>query len=373
MLSIKEKEDANNQSESEAAKAKHKKERDRNRSVFFCIGQSKIWGIPISKRIKRLRNKYGLTWLRTSMSFHKFPSLGQKFNSDLNNKVMDGIIDGDLPDRKCNCNVKSKTEEGTCFYGGKCRKQMVVYENECLLCNASNVGKTQRHLKQRTGEHVRDVWKVIETGRKKFGDDWHGSGGYTRADAFAKHFAQHCRDEPNSNAVKAKMKKTMRTTIVWQGDRIKMMKSSRTPQCKLCMMERKEILCRMRADPSKIINDNSDICASCKCRSRFHKFNRIEPTLRKRMTQKKVSSNRKSKQNRRKRVSNISSLKYCQPVTPSTPVTPEAETPPPTPLPVDTNIPGLPYESPTLHPTRLQLDRLVAWRDIQSRQPPMEV
>jgi len=39
-------------------------------------------------------------------------------------------------------------------------------------------------------EHVHDVWKVIVSGRAKFGKNWYGSGGYySGADAFAKHFA----------------------------------------------------------------------------------------------------------------------------------------------------------------------------------------
>ena len=158
---------------------------------------------------------------------------------------------------------------------------MAVYNNECLICAEEYIGKTQDY----------------------------GTGGYLRADAFAKHFAEHCRDEPNSNAVRARMKEICRTTILWQGDRIQCMKSSRTPQCTICMVERTEILGRMRTNRSKVINDNSDIYASCKCRSRLHKFNRmLEPTLRRRLTPKKVSSNRRSKQkrNRRKKSINIS-------------------------------------------------------------------
>jgi hypothetical protein len=50
--------------------------------------------------------------------------------------------------------------------------------------------KTQQYLKDRTNDHFYDVWKVVETGEKKFGPKWKGSGGYARADVFAKHFAQ---------------------------------------------------------------------------------------------------------------------------------------------------------------------------------------
>jgi hypothetical protein len=67
-------------------------------------------------------------------------------------------------------------------------------------------GKTQRYFKKQKGEHFCDVWKVIETGRKKFGPNWKGSGRYTQADAFAIHCAQHCCDPRNSNDVRAMLK-----------------------------------------------------------------------------------------------------------------------------------------------------------------------
>ena len=66
---------------------------------------------------------------------------------------------------------------------------MVVYELKCILTGKSYIGKTQRHLKKRTNEHIADIWKVIESGRKNFGEHWTGNGGYARSDAFSKHFA----------------------------------------------------------------------------------------------------------------------------------------------------------------------------------------
>ena len=152
----------------------------------------------------------------------------------------------------------------------------------------------------RTKQHVTDVWKVIETGRSKHGENWYGSGGYHKADAFTKHFANHCRECKTSHEVRAKMKKIMRPRILWQGDRIQCMKSAKTASCKICMVERKEILHRFRNEKSKIMNDNSDIYASCTCGTRFHKFGRYltNRTLRTRRTQKKVTSTRNSKQKR---------------------------------------------------------------------------
>jgi hypothetical protein len=179
-----------------------------------------------------------------SMSYHKFSNLGEKFNSDLQSKVMREIDDKTWNNHKCNCDIRTKKADGTCLYEGLCRKAIVVYELKCSLCGCCYVGKTQRYFKTRTGEHFGDVWKVIETGRKKFGPNWKGSGGYAQADAFAIHFAQHCRDARNSNEVRAKLKEIIVPTIIWQGDQIRRMKSTKTMQCKLCMMERREILHR---------------------------------------------------------------------------------------------------------------------------------
>ena len=245
---------------------------------------------------------------------------------------------------------------------------MVVYAYRCKCCDMEYVGKTQVYLKTRTQQHIGDVWKVIEAGRFNFGPDWWGTGGYSKADAFSKHFANHCRDCKNSNEVKARMKEIMEPRILWQGDRIQCMKSSRTMQCKLCMVERTEILHRFRTDKSKIMNDNSDIFASCKCNSRFHKFARVEnTTLRTRMTQKKVTSTRQSKQ-RRSRFSfnlNSPSLRSTNRSPPETPITPEPASPPVTPVfLLDTNIPGLPYRTPTANPTNLELAQVRAYHEM---------
>ena len=121
-------------------------------------------------------------------------------------------------------------------------------------------------------QQIQDVWKIFETGRKKYGPDWFGSGGYNKVDSFSKHFANLCRECNNYNEVRAKMKSIMEPSIVWKGNRILCMKSARTLQCKICMMERITILRQMDEDKTMVINDNPDIYSSCKCGSQFHKF-----------------------------------------------------------------------------------------------------
>ena len=156
----------------------------------------------------------------------------------------------------------------------------------------------------------------------------------------------------------------------------------------ICSWKRKrkimffEILSRFRTDRTKIMNDNDDIFSPCKCRSRFHKFARnITPTLRKRMTQKKPTSTRRSKQKRNRFSFSPRSCSRGSPrvsPTQSPPSSPEStasslapSTPPPTPqFLIDTNVPGLPYRTPTAYPTNLELAQVAAY---QALNPSFEV
>ena len=111
---------ANNTHTENSTAAETKRQRDKARTTWFCIGYSKIWGMPISARLQRLREKYKLSWLRNAMSYRRFENLGQKFNSDLSGKVMNGIIDSDLMDM---------TSIAT-------KPQLWRMENACMTVNA---------------------------------------------------------------------------------------------------------------------------------------------------------------------------------------------------------------------------------------------
>jgi hypothetical protein len=105
--------------------------------------------------------------------------------------------------------------DGTCLYGGACRKGTVVYELHDKTTDMDYVGKTQRYLKTRTVEHIADVWKVIASGRKTFGPNWYGFGteGFACADAFSKHFGEVCRDCKYSYKVRAKIKTILEPSV----------------------------------------------------------------------------------------------------------------------------------------------------------------
>ena len=144
------------------------------------------------------------------------------------------------------------------------------------------------------------------------------------------------------------------------------MKMARTLQCKICMTERKKILHRFRSDKTKIMNDNSDIYSSCKCKGRFHKFGcklNIE-TLRTRSPQKKVSFTRTSKPKQSRFSFNLASPRFCQPTNEEAPVTPEPASPQETPVfLINTNVPGLPWRPPSANPSNLELMQLQQYHE----------
>ena len=69
--------------DSKTKRQKKQAERNRRRTIHFCVGYSKIWKIPIYKTIKELKEKHKLSWLRVSMSHHRFTNLREILNGDL--------------------------------------------------------------------------------------------------------------------------------------------------------------------------------------------------------------------------------------------------------------------------------------------------
>ena len=244
----------------------------KTRETFFCIGFSSIWTTPIHKILHDLRNKYNLKWLRPAMSYHKFSNLREKFSADLTGKIMQGIEDKDWLNFPCNCYSASKRSNGECLYQGKCRNKTLIYEVKCKITGQAYIGKTQRNLKVRIGEHITSAIKVIQTGRRLYGDNWKGSGGYDRSTALSKYLANLCRDCTDPDQVRKRIRELIEVNIVWQGNRIQCMKTACTLVCKLCMAERLEIYSRWQKDKQKLLNDRSKIFGSCTCKTGFHRF-----------------------------------------------------------------------------------------------------
>ena len=57
------------------------------RSTYFFIGFSKIWQENIYNIIKKLCDSNGIKWLRTHMSYHRFPNLGELLQGYLVSKI----------------------------------------------------------------------------------------------------------------------------------------------------------------------------------------------------------------------------------------------------------------------------------------------
>jgi hypothetical protein len=187
---------------------------------------SKHWGAPIHARIKELCNKYGLTWLRVSMSYHRFSNLRGIFQGDLTKKLMERVISRDFQDLSCNCNKVTKVD-GTCIYGGECRKSCVVYKVTCRLCGDFYIGNTQQKMKNCQGQHLHDVKKLVQTGV------W--------SDSFANLFAKHCKED-NIKQTNKNLRRVMKLQILWQTNPISAMQTFGCLNCVLCMRERIEIL-----------------------------------------------------------------------------------------------------------------------------------
>ena len=264
-------------------------------------------------------------------------------------------------DKKCVCCQKSKLDDGKCGYEGFCQRSLLVYELICTTTGKSYIGKTQNYLRKRTQEHVDTVWKLIEwKNRVKNGKIDPKKPKKFSVTAFSKHFAKYCVNCQNSNQVRQMMKKLMSPRIIWQGERVKCMKTARTLQCTLCMVERKEIMHRMNEDRASVINDNSDRFSTCTCFCDFHCFKTRKPnadTEDGSNPEKSPKRNHQSKIKRKKHVLKIDPkiAKIRQHSTCMTERT--ILRPGKAPL-IDTNVPGLPMEEPVAKPSWFRMERM---------------
>lgn len=114
--------------------------------------------------VTKLRNKYNLTWLQVSMSYHKFPNLGQQFQSDLTQKLTKEMRSMYFMELPCNCNAKTKVD-GKCMFKGDCQKSTVVNNAKCKICKISYFGYTQQKLKLRINQHLAEVYVMVNKGK----------------------------------------------------------------------------------------------------------------------------------------------------------------------------------------------------------------
>ena len=160
------------------------------------------------------------------------------------------------------------------------------------------------------------------------------------------------------------------------------MKPARMFQCKICMVERKEILPRFRTDRRKIVSDNSDIYNPCKCGAKFHKFIRPETkNFHEVLAEEKSQKSKWSSKIKRSRFSvdsiqpNLTkkawSARQCTclrkgqrahtKISPNSSIEMKTIGTPDTRL-IDTNVPLAPYQRPSINPSNLHLAQYLQYK-----------
>jgi hypothetical protein len=246
-----------------SAALKKKREKDRKRSIFFCVGYSDFWRVPILRVILKLRKKYNLKWLRVAMSYHRFTNVRETFQADLSSKLTDGLVSMDFECLKCNCNT-NKGKNGFCKYDNCCREQVVVYQAECLLTGKCYIGNTQNHLKIRMQQHTTDIQRLYLKGVK--------------SDSYAKHFtALLPQGHDKLPAAKIRELLPIQHSILWRGKAISTVKHFGSSKCILCAKERTEIVKRWYLNPELLMNSCDEFYGACRHRAHFHRFRKQPP------------------------------------------------------------------------------------------------
>ena len=231
---------------------KKRRERDRKRAIYFKIGFTDFWRKPVHKIIKERKAKFpSLSWLRVSMSYHRFNNIREHFQGDLNAKLADGLNSLDFEDLDCNCRKKE-----LCPYGGRCRRSIVVYKATCLQSGKQYIGNTQQHVKKRMQQHVQDVKSLVVHNKQ--------------SDSFASRFASLVPRGIERKEIKKHVK--LKVEILWQGKPLSTVKTFGTRNCKLCAKERLAILKFTREQPKQAINKCNEVYGACRHKPRFHRF-----------------------------------------------------------------------------------------------------
>ena len=96
------------------------------------------------------------------MSHKKFTNLGETFQGDLNNKLMEGITLKDFMDlERVQLQSSNYSKNGNCIYGGNCRKSIVIYKATCKEYGCHCIGNTQQKLKLRMNQHFAETKDLV--------------------------------------------------------------------------------------------------------------------------------------------------------------------------------------------------------------------
>ena len=138
-------------------------------------------------------------------------------------------------------------------------------EVKCLCCEAWYVEATQRSLKMRMEEHLRDTQILV------MGDD--------KSDTFAKCWAthNHKRNEKNEILLTSKaspdlLNSFMSFKVLKKLNPISCVETVKKYECTLCMQERLKIVEYQRNKKIKCMNSCSEIYGACLHKPHFHEF-----------------------------------------------------------------------------------------------------
>jgi len=171
----------------------------------------------ISAIVMEARNKNNVKYLRPLMLHHKFPNILELFQSNLNKKVMHGLISLDFEKRYCNCTKALKNEDGKCIFNGKCHSTTVICRVTCTTCAENEqpmyyIGSMQNAVKECCAyQHADNVCRLVNQD--------------AQSDSFASHFAKHFMD--NQGVKHSNACKHMSVDILWKGNTITCQKPMR--------------------------------------------------------------------------------------------------------------------------------------------------
>jgi len=199
------------------------------------------------------KKRCDLTWLRFSVSHHRFPNSSELLHGDSSSKLNKNVVSLDFMDRRCNCN-ESNYINGGCPHGGDCRKCMTVHGVKCKIASKKCIGQTQQQKKKRMQQHDNATKRMFGDGKSY--------------DSCSKHFFKQFDHEPSPK----QLRKITEHEAIWQGNPISIVKTFGTLHCTLCMKERCEITKAKLEKNNQIVNSCNEIHGACRHKPRFHRF-----------------------------------------------------------------------------------------------------
>ena len=124
---------ANREAEKAASTAREEEMSKDRRSTFCIVRYSGEWRMPISKTLKRLKEKHQLGWLHVRICHRRHNNLQEMLLTDGQSKLMEHVQDLTSAQKySCNCPSSHKVD-GRCIYGDdtQCTLACTIYKVTC--------------------------------------------------------------------------------------------------------------------------------------------------------------------------------------------------------------------------------------------------